>query len=110
MGGFLMTKVDPGRVVVKPGDSLSLLCVVDSSYEYCKWINPQGQECDFEWKRAKGLSRRRRFSTASTMIESVGSQLRVPPSKTRALGGARLRSMFSLDAEVPCFFSRGKFK
>merc|ERR1712130_574016 len=54
MGGFLMTKVDPGRVVVKPGDSLSLLCVVDSSYEYCKWINPQGQECDFEWKRAKG--------------------------------------------------------
>ena len=27
---------------------------VDSSYEYCKWINPQGQECDFEWKRAKG--------------------------------------------------------
>ena len=27
---------------------------VDSPYEYCKWINPQQQECDFEWKRVKG--------------------------------------------------------
>jgi len=61
-------------------------------------------------KSAMGLSRRRRFSTASTMIESVGSQLRVPPSKTRALGGARLRSMFSLEAEVRGHYSRGKFK
>ena len=30
--GFLMTKVDPGRVVVKPGDSLSLLCVVSVAH------------------------------------------------------------------------------
>jgi len=49
-----MTRVDPGIVTVKPGDSISLLCVVDSAYEFCKWINPQDQECDFEWKRAKG--------------------------------------------------------
>ena len=27
---------------------------VDSAYEYCKWVNPQQQECDFEWKRAIG--------------------------------------------------------
>ena len=77
--GFLMTRVDPGSVTVKPGDSISLLCVVsahilshcqpnsqgvalkcflitqvDSAYEFCKWINPQEQECDFVWKRAKG--------------------------------------------------------
>jgi hypothetical protein len=52
--GFLITRVDPGSVAVKPGDSVSLLCVVDSAYEFCKWINPQQQECDFEWKRAKG--------------------------------------------------------
>ena len=78
--GFLMTRVDPGSVVtVNSGDSVSLLCVVsahilshcqpnsqgvalkcflitqvDSAYEFCKWINPQEQECDFEWKRAKG--------------------------------------------------------
>jgi len=52
--GFLMTRVDPGVVTVKPGDSISMLCVVDSAYEFCKWTNPQGQICDFEWKRAKG--------------------------------------------------------
>merc|ERR550532_614931 len=53
--GFLMTRVDPGSVVtVNSGDSISLLCVVDSAYEFCKWINPQEQECDFVWKRAEG--------------------------------------------------------
>jgi len=52
--GFLITRVDPGVTTVKPGDSISMLCVVDSSYEYCKWTNPQAQICDFEWKRAIG--------------------------------------------------------
>ena len=28
--GFLMTRVDPGSVTVKPGDSISLLCVVSA--------------------------------------------------------------------------------
>ena len=27
---------------------------MDSAYEFCKWINPQEQECDFVWKRAEG--------------------------------------------------------
>ena len=26
---------------------------VDSSYQFCKWINPQQQECDFGWNRAQ---------------------------------------------------------
>merc|ERR1712108_64315 len=52
--GFLMTRVDPGVTTVKPGDSITMLCVVDNSYEYCKWTNPQQQICDFEWKRAVG--------------------------------------------------------
>ena len=29
--GFLMTRVDPGVVTVKPGDSFSLLCVVSAT-------------------------------------------------------------------------------
>jgi len=61
-------------------------------------------------KNAMVRSRRRQFSTASTMIESAGSQLRVPPSKTRALGGVRLRSMFSLEVEVRGHYSRVKLK
>ena len=26
---------------------------VDSSYQFCKWINPHQQECDFGWNRGQ---------------------------------------------------------
>ena len=49
---FLMTRVDPRLVAVQSGQSIDLLCVVDSDYKFCRWINPQQQYCDFDWKRA----------------------------------------------------------
>ena len=51
---FLMTRVEPGKVAVQSGEGIDLLCVVDSDYEFCRWINPQQQYCDFAWKRAAG--------------------------------------------------------
>ena len=35
--GFLITRVDPGSVTVKPGDSVSLLCVVSAHQIYKGW-------------------------------------------------------------------------
>lgn len=52
--GFLMTRVDPGFSRVREGQSVDLLCQVDSDYEFCKWTNPQQEICEFEWKRAAG--------------------------------------------------------
>ena len=40
--------------VVSPGARVKLFCAVDDDYEYCKFISPQQQVCDFEWKRSKG--------------------------------------------------------
>merc|ERR1711963_506904 len=51
---FLLTRVDPGKVTVQPGEGVNLLCVVDSDYEFCKWVSPRDKYCDFEWKRASG--------------------------------------------------------
>jgi len=51
---FLITKSEPGRVVVAPGDKVTLFCAVDDDYEWCKWYNPAGDFCDFEWKRSEG--------------------------------------------------------
>jgi len=51
---FLLTRVDPGKVTVQPGEGVNLLCVVDSDYEFCKWVSPRDRYCDFEWKRASG--------------------------------------------------------
>merc|ERR1711892_449132 len=51
---FLITKAEPGRVVVAPGDKVTLFCAVDDDYEWCKWYNPAGDFCDFEWKRSDG--------------------------------------------------------
>jgi len=51
---FLMTRVDPGSVLVSPGERVELLCQVDTHYEYCTWTNPRGETCDFEWKRKVG--------------------------------------------------------
>ena len=33
---------------------MKLFCAVDDDYEYCKFISPQQQVCDFEWKRSEG--------------------------------------------------------
>jgi len=52
--GFLMTKAEPGVVVVSPGERVTLFCAVDDHYEWCKWFHPGGQFCDFEWKRSEG--------------------------------------------------------
>jgi len=52
--GFLITKAEPGVVVVSPGEMVTLSCVVDDHYEWCKWYHPGGEFCDFEWKRSEG--------------------------------------------------------
>lgn len=52
--GFLITKAEPGVVVVSPGEMVTLSCAVDDHYEWCKWYHPGGEFCDFEWKRSEG--------------------------------------------------------
>jgi len=52
--GFMITKAEPGVVVVSPGERVTLFCAVDDHYEWCKWFHPGGQFCDFEWKRSEG--------------------------------------------------------
>ena len=52
--GFFLTTSRPGKVTVAPGDKVTLFCAVDDDYEWCKFYNPSGQFCDFEWKRRKG--------------------------------------------------------
>ena len=39
--GFLMTRVDPGVVTVKPGDSFSLLCVVSATILHVEEWQPK---------------------------------------------------------------------
>ena len=38
-------------ISVKQGDSFVLSCTTDAYYEFCMFRSPQGQICDFEWKR-----------------------------------------------------------
>jgi len=51
--GFLITRAEPGMLLVAPGEKVTLSCAVDDHYEWCKWIHPGGQLCDFEWKRSQ---------------------------------------------------------
>merc|ERR1719187_554905 len=51
--GFLITRAEPGILVVAPGEKVTLSCAVDDHYEWCKWFHPGGQFCDFEWKRSQ---------------------------------------------------------
>ena len=48
---FSMLSAVPGETVVTPGDRVSLLCVVDGHYEWCRFYHPSNSFCDFEWKR-----------------------------------------------------------
>ena len=50
---FLIIDAEPGLVVVEPGQTVRLSCVVDSHYEYCMWHSPADTICDFEWKRSE---------------------------------------------------------
>ena len=50
---FLITKAEPGVVVVAPGAQVTLFCAVDDHYEWCKFYHPSGEFCDFEWKRSE---------------------------------------------------------
>ena len=43
---FLITKAEPGVVVVAPGAQVTLFCAVDDHYEWCKFDHPGGGECD----------------------------------------------------------------
>lgn len=51
--GFLITLVEPSLLLVSPGARVNLSCTVDSHYEWCKFYNPSGEFCDFEWKRSE---------------------------------------------------------
>merc|ERR1711874_731318 len=51
--GFLITRAEPGVLVVAPGEKVTMSCAVDDHYEWCKWFHPGGQFCDFEWKRSQ---------------------------------------------------------
>ena len=48
---------------------LIMFSQVDQAYEFCKWINPQQQECDFEWKRLKGNITRQRCQISDKVGE-----------------------------------------
>lgn len=52
-GIFYIRDVEPGLVVVRPGDEVSLRCETNNHYEWCTFISPQKKTCDFEWKYAE---------------------------------------------------------
>jgi len=49
--GFLITEAEPGLLTAAPDQRVNLRCTTDGHYEWCKFISPTGQFCDFEWKR-----------------------------------------------------------
>ena len=51
--GFSLTSSRRGLVQVTPGEKVTLSCVVDDHYEWCKFYHPGGGICDFEWKRSQ---------------------------------------------------------
>ena len=48
---FSIISADPSEVLVRPGDTVRMLCVVDEHYEWCKFYHPSQGYCDYEWKR-----------------------------------------------------------
>jgi len=48
---FSITSAEPSEVLVRPGDTVRMLCVVDEHYEWCKFYHPSQGYCDYEWKR-----------------------------------------------------------
>ena len=51
--GFQITSFWPGHITVFPDEKVTLNCVVDEAYEWCKFFHPNGKFCDFEWKRSQ---------------------------------------------------------
>jgi len=70
--GFLITDAEPGVLGVAPGERVTLFCAVDDHYEWCKFISPSGQECDFEWKRSEGNITMQQCSTLSNRVTFHG--------------------------------------
>jgi hypothetical protein len=50
---FSIISAEPSERLVRPGDTVRLLCVVDGHYEWCKFYHPSHAFCDFEWKLIK---------------------------------------------------------
>ena len=50
---FSILSAVPTESLVRPGDTVRLLCVVDGHYEWCKFYHPSQAFCDFEWKMIK---------------------------------------------------------
>jgi len=48
---FKVVSYTQDEKVHNPGDSLTLVCQVDSYWEYCNWKH-DGRHCNLEWKRA----------------------------------------------------------
>jgi len=51
---FSIISAEPSEVLVRPGDTVRLLCKADGHYEWCKIYHPSQDYCDFEWKRLTG--------------------------------------------------------
>ena len=62
---FSILSAVPTESLVKPGDTVRLLCVVDGHYEWCKFYHPEGGECDFEWKRSQNNITMQMFDIAN---------------------------------------------
>jgi hypothetical protein len=51
--GFSMVEEAAGQQVLEQ-DEFTVLCRADSFYEFCIFISPVGERCEFEWKRKVG--------------------------------------------------------
>jgi len=70
---FSIISAEPGEVLVRPGDSVRLLCVVDDHYEWCKFYHPSQGYCDYEWKRmSNNITRQECALKLSTRLVFIG--------------------------------------
>jgi hypothetical protein len=53
VSGFSMVEEAVGQQVLEH-DEFTVLCRADSFYEFCIFVSPVGERCEFEWKRKVG--------------------------------------------------------
>ena len=48
-----LVRISQDIVSVEESEDIQLSCKSDTAYEFCKFVSPSGDGCQFEWKRAK---------------------------------------------------------